>query len=109
MEVSKGVGGIGVDMTYVCTVASTDDQASVEHEFHVAGAAGFGTGCGDMLADIRCRGDDLRLADVVILDVDHLQQITDVFVMVDDFPNATDKVDDRLCHPVAWRSFTAKD
>ena len=62
-----------------------------------------------MLTNVRGRGDDLGLADVVVLNVNDLQQITNIFVVVDDFANAADKMNDSLGHPVAWSGFASED
>lgn len=93
----------------VGSVAGADDQAAVEDEFHVAGATGFRACGGDVLADVRGRGDDFGLAHVVIFNVDDLQEVADVLVVVDDFANATNEVDDGLGHPVAWSGLAAED
>jgi hypothetical protein len=52
---------------------SADDEAAVQDELHIAGAAGFGTGGGDMLADVGRGRDDFGFADVVVLDEDDLE------------------------------------
>ena len=90
-------------------VARADDQAAIQDELHVAGPTGFRAGGGDVLADVRSGGYDFRLADVVVFDVNDLQEVTDVLVIVDDFANAADQVDDRLSHPVAWSRLAAED
>ena len=62
-----------------------------------------------MLADVGCWSQDLRLADVVVFNIDHLQEIANVFVLVYDLTDRADEVDDRLRHPVPRGGFPAKD
>ena len=62
-----------------------------------------------MLADVGGWDDDLGFADVVVFDVDDLEEIANVLVVVDDFANTVDQVDDCLCHPVAWSSFATEN
>jgi len=99
-------GGRG---TYVGAVAGADDEAAVEDELHVAGAAGLGAGGGDVLADVGGRGDDFGFADVVVLDEDDFEEVADVFVVVDDLADVVDQMDDGLRHPVAWCGFAPED
>ena len=94
---------------YVGAVAGTDDETAIEHELHVACPRGFRARGGDVLADVGCRSQNLRLADVVVFNIDHFQEIADVFVLVHDLTDCADEVDDRLCHPVARGGFPAKD
>ena len=54
-------------------VARADRQRAVHHEFHVAGAAGFVPGGGDLLRHIRRRDQALGQADVVIRQEDDLK------------------------------------
>ena len=93
----------------VGSVASTDDQSAVQDELHVAGPTCFRTCGGYVLADVRGRGDDLGLAHIVVFNIDDLQEITDVFIIIDDLANAADKVNDSLSHPVAWSGLASKD
>ena len=107
-EKDVGLADFASDLD-VGSVACTDDQSTVQDEFHVAGSTGFRTCSGDVLADIRGRGDDLGLTNIVVFDVDDLQQVTDVFVIVHDLANAANKVDDSLGHPVAWSGLASED
>ncbi len=106
MGEGRGIGGKG---THVGAITSPNDQAAVEHEFHVAGPRGFGAGGGDVLANVRGWGEDLGFADIVILDVDNLEEITDILVIVDDLANAADEVDDGFGHPVSRSCFAPED
>ena len=62
-----------------------------------------------MLADVRGRGDNFGLANIVVFNVDDLQKVTDVLVIVNNFANAADKVDDSLSHPVAGSGLASED
>lgn len=95
--------------TYVRTVTSTDNQTTVQAELHVASTTGFSSGSGDVLADVAGRADDLSLADIVILQEDDLEGITNILVIVDNISNLVDKVNDSLCHPVSWSSLSTED
>ena len=93
----------------VGSVTGTDDQPTVQDKLHVAGSTCFCACSRDVLTDVRGRGDDFRLADIVIFDVDDFQKVTYVLIIVDDFANAANKVNDRLSHPVAWSSLASED
>ena len=62
-----------------------------------------------MFANVGRRNDDLCLADIVVLDEDTLEQIANIWIVVDDFPDAVDQVDDSLGHPVARSSLATED
>ena len=62
-----------------------------------------------MLADVGGWDDDFCFADVIVFNVDDLEKIADVLIIVDDFTNTADQVDDSLCHPVAWGSFASEN
>jgi len=91
------------------TVASTDDETTVEDEFHVRSTRSLSTGSGDVLTDIRGRGNDLTLGHIVVLDEDDLERIANLRIVVDDSANFVDKMDDTLSHPVAGSSLATKD
>lgn len=95
--------------TYIGTVAGSDDQTAVQHELHVARARCLGSGGGDVLADVAGWDDDLGLADVVVLDEDDFQEISNILVIVDNSTNAVDQVDDSLSHPVTRSSLATED
>lgn len=96
-------------VAYVGTIASADDETTIEDKLHVAGSRGFSSSRGNVLAQIRRRDDHLRFADIVVLQEDDLEQITNVLVLVDNGSNPVDEVDDLLRHPVPWRGLPAKD
>jgi len=62
-----------------------------------------------VLANVRSRGNDLGLADIVVLEEDDLQQITDILVVVDNASDLADEMNDGLSHPVPGRSLASKD
>lgn len=93
----------------VGTVASTDDETTVEDEFHVRSTRSLSTGSGDVLTDIRGRGNDFTLGHIVVFDEDDLECIANLRIVVDDSANFVDKMDDTLSHPVAGSSLATKD
>ena len=107
-EKDVGLADFASDLD-VGSVTSTDDQPTVQDELHVAGSTGFRACSRDVLADVRGRGDDFGFADIVVFNVDDLQKVTDVLVIVDDFANAANKVNDGLSHPVAWSGLPSED
>lgn len=62
-----------------------------------------------MLADIAGWNDNFRLADVVVLNEDDLQQVADIGVIVDHRTDLVDQMDNGLGHPVARGSFASED
>lgn len=62
-----------------------------------------------VLAEVRGGDDDLGLANIVILDEDNLEEVTDLLVLVDDGSDVVDEVDNLLSHPVARCSLSTKD
>lgn len=62
-----------------------------------------------MLADIRGRAQNLRLADIVVLNENDLEEIADILVVIDNGTDLVDEVDDRLRHPVSWSGFATED
>lgn len=62
-----------------------------------------------MLAQVGGGDNHLGLADVVVLEEDDLEQVTNLLVLVDDSANVVDQVNDLLGHPVAGSSLSTKD
>ena len=93
----------------VGSVAGADDQATVQDKLHVAGSTGFRACSGNVLANVRGRGDDFGLANIVVFNVDDLQKVPDVLIIVDDFANAANKVNNSLGHPVAGSGLASED
>lgn len=95
--------------TYVGTIAGTDDQATVQAELHITGSRSFRTSCGNVFGDVAGRGDDFSLADVVVLQKDDLQQVSNVRVVVHDISNLVDEMDDGLGHPISRCCLSTKN
>lgn len=66
----------------------------LEDKLHIGRATGFSPCCTDMFTDVRSRTDDFGLADVVVLEEDHFEEITDIWVVVHDLPDLVDEVND---------------
>ena len=62
-----------------------------------------------MLADVGSGDDHLGLADVVVLEEDDLEEITNILVVVDNGADSVDQVNDLLSHPVARGSLATED
>lgn len=76
---------------------------------HIASTRCFGTSSGDVLADVAGRDDDLGFADIVVFQEDDLEQVSNIFVRVDDPADLVDQMDDGLCHPVSGRRLSTED
>lgn len=96
-------------MTYVGTVAGSDDQTTVENELHVTCTTGLSTGSRDVLRDVGGRNNDLCLRDIVVRDEDNLESIANIRVVVDNITNLVDQVNDGLGHPVTRSSLSTED
>lgn len=62
-----------------------------------------------MLGNIRGRADNFGLADVVVLEEDDLEQVTNICVIVHNRSNRVDQVNNLLGHPVTRSSLSTKD
>lgn len=62
-----------------------------------------------MFTEIRGRGDDLSLADVVVGQEDNLQEIANVLVVIHHRADGVDQMNNLLRHPVAGRSLSSED
>jgi len=69
----------------VSSVHGTDDERTVENEFHVRSATCFETSGRDVLTEFGSGNDDLSVRNVVVCEVNNLQKITNVTVVVDLF------------------------
>lgn len=97
------------ETTYVCTVTSADDQATIQHKLHVTGTTSLSTSGGDVLADVGSRADDLCLADIVVFQEDNLEEISNIRIGVHDLSNLADQVNDGLRHPVTGSSLASEN
>ena len=62
-----------------------------------------------MFGDVRRRDDDLRQADAVVGDEDDFDEVADAAIVVDDFGDVVDEVDDFFRGVVGARGFTRED
>ncbi|RMZ70021.1 hypothetical protein GMOD_00000054 [Pyrenophora seminiperda CCB06] len=95
--------------TYIGTVTGSDDQTTVEAELHVTCTRRLSTGSRNVFANVAGRANDLCFADVVVGQIDDLEDVAHVFVVVDHLADLVDEMNDRLGHPVSWRSFASED
>ena len=84
----------GIQDFDVGAVQRADGECAVQCEFHVAGAAGFGTGERDLFGDVRRWDDELRQADAVVGDEDDFDEVADAAIVVDDVGDVVGEVDD---------------
>ena len=95
--------------THVSAIAGSDNETTVEDELHVASPRSFSSSCGDVFAHVAGGDDDLSLTDVVILYENHLEEVTNILVIIDNSSNAVDQVNNGLGHPVSRGSLPAED
>ena len=76
---------------------------------HVARTRSLSPSSGNVLANITRRHNNLRLANIVVLQEDNLEQITNLLIIIDHLADLVDEVDNRLRHPVTRRRFAAED
>uniref|UniRef100_A0A1Y1L8Q7 Uncharacterized protein n=1 Tax=Photinus pyralis TaxID=7054 RepID=A0A1Y1L8Q7_PHOPY len=93
----------------VGAVAGANDEAAVEDKLHVASSRGLCSSGRNMFANVRSRANHFRLAHVIILQENNLEQVTNILVLIHHRADRVDQVDNLLGHPISRRSFTAKD
>ena len=77
---------------HVGSVLGAEGDGSVEHELHVARSRGFGSGKGDLLADVGGGHKQLGQRHAVVLNINHLQLALHVRVAVHKLCNGADKL-----------------
>ena len=90
-------------------VKRADGQRAVERQLHVAGAGSLHAGGGDLLGEIGGRNDHLGEADIVVGEEDDLQPSADIGIVVDDFGDIVDQLDDQLGVAIARRRLAGED
>mmetsp|Transcript_63786 Transcript_63786/g.205543 ORF Transcript_63786/g.205543 Transcript_63786/m.205543 type:complete len:397 (-) Transcript_63786:1407-2597(-) len=80
----------------VCAIHGADDEATVHDEFHVRGAACFCARSGDVLGYVRGWDNGLRCSDAVIWHKTNPQVRRHVRVVVHNFCDVVDELDDIL-------------
>ena len=94
---------------HICTVLGSQGDRTVEHELHIAGAAGFLRCQGDLLGNVTCRDQLFRLCHVVVLNHNDLQIRTDLRILVHDLLQTEDQVNDVLRDHVSRSCFCPED
>ena len=90
-------------------IQGADGERAVEGELHVAGAARFLAGSGDLLGEVRGGEDPLRQRDPVVGEEDHPQLALDGRILVDRGGDGVDQLDDQLGGGVRRRRLAAED
>ena len=93
----------------VGTILCTQSYRTVEHEFHVTGAAGFLGGQRDLLGNITCRNQLFCQGHIVVFHHDHVEVRADLRIVVHDFLQTQDQMDDILGDGVSRSGLGAKD
>ena len=88
---------------HIGPVVRSQGNGAVEHELHVACAAGFLGGKGNLFGYIAGRYQLLSQGHVVVIDHDYLQPWFYIRVIVNDLFQAEDHVDDILCNHISRR------
>ena len=93
----------------VRAVERADGERAVERELHVAGAARFLAGGGDLLGQIGGGIDEVRVLHVEVGEEDDLQPVAHGGVVVHEIADGGDELDDALGHEIAGRGLAAED
>ena len=94
---------------HIGSVHRTQGNGAVEHQLHIAGAAGFLGGKRNLLGNIAGGNQLLRPADVVVFHHHNLQIRTHPLIRLEQLLQAEDEVDDVLCNGVCRRCLRSKD
>src|SRR6202044_2736503 len=103
---------LGADMVAdfnIGAVQRADGQRAVERELHVAGAGGFHAGGRNLLGQVGGGNDHLGEADIVVGEERDLQASGDHGIVVDDFGDVVDQLDDQLGVAIAGRGLAGED
>ena len=91
------------------TVEGADGKRPVQRELHVAGAARFLAGSGDLLGQIGGGVNGVRVLYVEVGEEDDLQSVAQGRVVVHQVADGGDELDYALGHKIAGRSLAAED
>ena len=94
---------------HIGSVLSAQGDGAVQHEFHIACAAGLLGGQGDLLGDVAGRDQLLRQGHIVVAGHDNIQIGPHIRIPRDDLLQAEDPVDDVLGDHVGRGSLGAED
>jgi hypothetical protein len=90
-------------------VERADGQRAVQRELHVAGAGGFHAGGRDLLGEVGGRNDHFGEADIVVGRNTTFSRPRDRRIVVDDFGDVVDQLDDQLGVVIARRRLAGED
>ena len=93
----------------VRAVVGAQRARAVEHQLHVAGAAGLRAGGRDLLGQVGGGDDVLGVRTVVVVHEHHAHPVADLRIIVDHRGDLVDEADDRLRPVVARRGLRAED
>ena len=90
-------------------IARADGQRPVHHELHVARAAGFVAGGGNLIGDISCRNQPLRHRNTVVRQEQNLEPSADDRIPVDSAGEIVDELDDYLGQLIGGRRLAGEE
>ena len=90
-------------------VQGSHRQGSVDHELHVACAAGFGSRGGNLLADVAGGNDVLCQGDAVVGQEEDLQLVTGLRIGVDHLGDVVDELDDQFGVHIAGSALACEE
>ena len=94
---------------HIGTVRGSQRHCTIQHEFHVTGSAGFLTCQGYLFRYITGGNQLLCVSDIVIFHHQYFHKRRYIRVIVDDFLQYQQQVDDVLCNHISRRRFGSKD
>ena len=94
---------------HIRAVHRSQCRSAVQHELHVAGTGGF-LGCRrNLLRNIRCRENDLTVADLVVFDEHYLEAAGKRRIVIYGSCHGVDQLDDQLRDLIPGRCLCAED
>ena len=90
-------------------VERADGQRAVQRELHVAGAGSFHARGRDLFGQVGGGNDHFGEADIVVGEEGDLQPSGDGRIVVDDFGDVVDELDDQLGVAIARRRLAGED
>lgn len=94
---------------HVRPVEGADSQRAVKGKLHITGAGSFRACEGDLFRQVCCRNDQLRQADAVVGDKDHLQLVANLRIVINHRRHIVDQVNNVLGHIVGRGRLTGEN
>lgn len=95
---------MGINDNNFCEFCAILEPKAIDHKLHIAGARCFGASGRNLFAQVR-GGDNLfSQGHSVIFKEDQFELVTDDRIVVNDFGDAADELDDLLGQMISWSS-----